>query len=49
MAIISKIMTVVDLPKDFIKRLLAWLIWLFIYLIPLLGYGKSAQAYVLAG
>lgn len=38
MAIISKYKAVADLPKVSFKGFLAWLIWLFIHIIPLAGY-----------
>jgi NADH dehydrogenase len=38
MAIIAKYKAVVDLPKGFFKGLLAWLVWLFIHLIPIAGF-----------
>lgn len=38
MAIIAKYKAVVDLPKGFFKGFLAWLVWLFIHLIPIAGF-----------
>jgi NADH dehydrogenase len=38
MAIISKYKAVVDLPKGFFRGFLAWLVWLFIHIIPLVGF-----------
>lgn len=38
MAIIAKYKAVVDLPKGFFKGFIAWLVWLFIHLIPIAGY-----------
>src|SRR5690606_24533222 len=38
MAIIAKYKAVVDLPKGFFKGILAWLVWLFIHLIPIAGF-----------
>src|SRR5690606_13679138 len=38
MAIISKFKAVADLPKFSFKGLFAWLIWLFIHIIPIAGY-----------
>ncbi|PSR56464.1 FAD-dependent oxidoreductase [Adhaeribacter arboris] len=38
MAIISKYKAVVDLPKGFFKGFFAWLVWLFIHIIPLVGF-----------
>jgi NADH:ubiquinone reductase (H+-translocating) len=46
MAIIAKYKAVVDLPKGFFKGFLAWLVWLFIHLIPIAGYrNKMKLAY----
>jgi NADH dehydrogenase len=46
MAIISKYKAVADLPKVSFKGFFAWLIWLFIHLIPLIGFrNKLALAY----
>jgi NADH dehydrogenase len=38
MAIIAKYKAVVDLPKGFFKGFFAWLVWLIIHLIPLMGF-----------
>src|SRR5690606_38001714 len=38
MAIISKYKAVVDLPNGFFKGFFAWLVWLFIHLIPISGF-----------
>ena len=38
MAIIAKYKAVVDLPRGFFKGFIAWLVWLFIHLIPIAGY-----------
>lgn len=38
MAIIAKYKAVVDLPKGFFKGFLAWLVWLFIHIIPIAGF-----------
>lgn len=43
MAIIAKYKAVVDLPKGFFKGFLAWLTWLFIHIIPLVGFGNKAK------
>lgn len=43
MAIISKYKAVVDLPKGFFKGFLAWLVWLFIHLIPIAGFRNKAK------
>lgn len=46
MAIIAKYKAVVDLPKGFFKGFAAWLVWLFIHLIPIAGYrNKFKLAY----
>lgn len=46
MAIISKYEAVADLPKGFVKGFLAWLIWLFIHLIPITSFrNKMALAF----
>ncbi|MCC6290152.1 MAG: NAD(P)/FAD-dependent oxidoreductase [Chitinophagaceae bacterium] len=46
MAIISKFKAVVDLPRAFFKGFLAWLVWLFIHLIPIAGFrNKGKLAY----
>ena len=38
MAIIAKFKAVVDLPKGFFKGFFAWVVWLFIHLIPIAGF-----------
>lgn len=43
MAIISKYNAVVDLPKMFIKGSLAWVVWLVIHLIPLVGFRNKVK------
>ncbi|HWJ28428.1 MAG TPA: FAD-dependent oxidoreductase, partial [Flavisolibacter sp.] len=43
MAIIAKYKAVGDLPKLFIKGLFAWLIWLFIHLIPIAGFRNKVR------
>lgn len=43
MAIISKYKAVTDLPKFSLTGFIAWLIWLFIHIIPLVGYRNKAK------
>lgn len=43
MAIIAKYKAVVDLPRGFFKGFIAWLVWLFIHLIPIAGYRNKAK------
>ncbi len=43
MAIISKFKAVVDLPKGFFKGFFAWLVWLFIHIIPIAGFRNKAK------
>lgn len=43
MAIISKYNAVVDLPKHSFKGFAAWLTWLFIHIIPLVGFRSKIQ------
>jgi NADH dehydrogenase len=43
LAIISKYKAVADLPKLFLKGFVAWLIWLFIHLIPLAGFRNKVD------
>ena len=43
MAIIAKYKAVADLPKVSLKGLIAWLIWLFIHLIPLIGFRNKLK------
>lgn len=43
MAIISKYKAVVDLPGTFVRGVIAWLIWLFIHLIPIAGFRNKVR------
>ncbi|MFT3700888.1 MAG: NAD(P)/FAD-dependent oxidoreductase [Agriterribacter sp.] len=43
MAIISKYKAVVDLPKGFFKGFPAWLVWLFIHIIPIAGFRNKLK------
>ena len=43
MAIISKYHAVADLPKLFIKGTVAWIVWLFIHLIPIAGFRNKIK------
>lgn len=43
MAIIAKYKAVADLPKLFFKGLFAWLVWLFIHIIPLVGFRNKVK------
>jgi len=43
MAIISKYKAVVDLPNGFVKGFIAWVIWLFIHLIPITSFRNKAK------
>jgi NADH dehydrogenase len=43
MAIISKFEAVVDLPKGFFSGFFAWLVWLFIHIIPIAGFRNKAK------
>jgi NADH dehydrogenase len=43
MAIIAKYKAVVDLPKLFFKGFGAWFIWLFIHIIPLIGFRNKVK------
>lgn len=43
MAIISKFKAVVDLPKGFFKSFFAWLVWLFIHIIPIAGFRNKVK------
>jgi NADH dehydrogenase len=43
MAIISKYRAVVDLPKGFFHGFLAWFVWLFVHIIPLVGFGNKMK------
>jgi NADH dehydrogenase len=43
MAIISKYKAVVDLPRGFFRGFFAWLVWLFIHIIPLVGFRNKLK------
>jgi NADH dehydrogenase len=43
MAIIAKYRAVADLPKFSFKGFFAWLVWLFIHLIPIAGFRNKAK------
>ncbi|UKT62601.1 NAD(P)/FAD-dependent oxidoreductase [Pedobacter mucosus] len=43
MAIIAKFKAVVDLPKGFFKGFFAWLVWLFIHIIPIAGFRNKVK------
>lgn len=43
MAIIAKYKAVADLPKLFFKGFFAWLVWLFIHIIPLVGFRNKVK------
>ncbi len=43
MAIISKYKAVADLPKFSFKGFFAWLVWLFIHIMPLVGFRSKVQ------
>jgi NADH dehydrogenase len=43
MAIISKYKAVVDLPKGFFRGFFAWIVWLFIHIIPLVGFRNKLK------
>lgn len=43
MAIISKYKAVVDLPKGFVKGFIAWIIWLFVHLIPITSFRNKVK------
>src|SRR5690606_25519161 len=43
MAIISKYKAVADLPKFSFKGFFAWLLWLFIHIIPLIGFRNKIE------
>ncbi|TJZ53702.1 NAD(P)/FAD-dependent oxidoreductase [Sphingobacterium olei] len=43
MAFITKFKAVADLPKLFVKGFLAWLVWLFIHLIPIAGFRNKLR------
>ncbi len=43
LAIISKYKAVADLPKLFFKGFFAWLVWLFIHIVPLVGFRNKLK------
>lgn len=43
MAIISKYEAVVDLPNGFVKGFVAWLLWLFVHLIPITSFRNKME------
>lgn len=43
MAIISKYKAVVDLPKGFFRGFFAWMVWLLIHIIPLVGFRNKLK------
>jgi len=43
MAIIAKYKAVVDLPKAFFKGFFAWIVWLFIHIIPIAGFRNKGK------
>jgi len=43
MAIIAKYKAVVDLPKGFFKGFFAWIVWLFIHIIPIAGFRNKGK------
>jgi len=43
MAIIAKYKAVVDLPKGFFKGFIAWMVWLFIHIIPIAGFRNKVK------
>lgn len=43
MAIISKYKAVVDLPNAFFKGLPAWFVWLFVHIMPIVGFGNKVK------
>lgn len=43
MAIISKYKAVVDLPTGFMKGFIAWLVWLFVHLIPITSFRNKVK------
>ncbi|WP_225974375.1 NAD(P)/FAD-dependent oxidoreductase [Arachidicoccus ginsenosidivorans] len=45
MAIIAKYKAVVDLPKGFFKGFFAWMVWLFIHLIPIAGFRNKVKLF----
>jgi NADH:ubiquinone reductase (H+-translocating) len=43
MAIIAKYKAVVDLPRGFFKGFFAWIVWLFIHIIPIAGFRNKGK------
>lgn len=43
MAIIAKYKAVVDLPRGFMKGFIAWLVWLFVHLIPITSFRNKVK------
>lgn len=43
MAIIAKYKAVVDLPTGFVKGFIAWMLWLFVHLIPITSFRNKAK------
>ncbi|RZJ76533.1 MAG: NAD(P)/FAD-dependent oxidoreductase, partial [Flavobacterium sp.] len=43
MAIIAKYKAVVDLPNGFFRGFIAWLVWLFIHIIPIAGFRNKVK------
>jgi len=43
MAIIAKYKAVVDLPRAFFKGFFAWIVWLFIHIIPIAGFRNKGK------
>lgn len=43
MAIIAKYKAVVDLPRGFMRGIFAWVVWLFIHLIPIAGFRNKLR------
>ena len=43
LAIIAKYKAVADLPKVFFKGFIAWFIWLFAHIIPLVGFRNKVK------
>jgi len=43
MAIIAKFKAVVDLPRGFFKGFFAWIVWLFIHIIPIAGFRNKGK------
>ncbi|OQP60117.1 NADH dehydrogenase [Niastella vici] len=46
MAIIAKYKATVDLPAGFFKGFFAWLVWLFIHIIPLVGFRNKMKLFL---